>query len=145
MDKCLDLPKDNGHIQATGLDLKKRKQYRYHPLWTVLRNETKFHKMLEFGKVLPALRLSLEKDLSRKELCEEKVVATVISLMERTYIRVGNSSYEKMYGSYGLTTLKDKHVDIHGNEIHFNFKGKKSVMHDITLINKKLAKNRKRV
>lgn len=132
--------KENGHIQATGMDLKKRKQYRYHPLWTVLRNETKFHKMLEFGKVLPALRLSLEKDLSRKELCEEKVVATVISLMERTYIRVGNSSYEKMYGSYGLTTLKDKHVDIHNGEIHFNFKGKKSIMHDITLTNRKLAK-----
>ncbi|MBC7868306.1 MAG: DNA topoisomerase IB, partial [Gloeobacteraceae cyanobacterium ES-bin-316] len=91
--------KENGHIQATGLDAKKRKQYRYHPLWTVLRNETKFHKMLEFGKALPQLRLKMEKDLALKELSEKKVLAAVISLMQRTYIRIGNNSYEKMNGS----------------------------------------------
>lgn len=131
--------KDNGHIQATGIDARKRKQYRYHPLWTVLRNETKFHKMTEFGKALPQLRLKIEKDLSQKELNEKKVLAAVISLMQRTYIRIGNSSYEKMNGSHGLTTLHDKHVNIKGSEISFSFKGKTSIHHDITVTNKKLA------
>ena len=133
-------PIPNGHIQATGLDLKKRKQYRYHPQWNELRNQTKFHKLLEFGKALPKLRLRLEEDMTRQELDEEKVIATVISLMERTYIRIGSNDYEKMYGSYGLTTLKDKHVSIKGNEIVFAFKGKKGVFHEISLKNKKLAK-----
>lgn len=132
--------KENGHIQATGLDLKKRKQYRYHPLWTVLRNETKFHKMIEFGKSLPALRLQLEKDLSIKDLTDKKVLATVISLMERTYIRIGNTTYEKMNGSHGLSTLHDKHVKINGSEISFNFKGKKSIDHAVKLSNRKLAR-----
>lgn len=130
----------NGHIQATGLDVKGRKQYRYHPHWNELRNQTKFHRLLEFGKVLPKLRLRLEEDMAKPELSEEKVIATVISLMERTYIRIGSSDYEKMYGSYGLTTLKDKHVSIKGNEVKFSFKGKKGVFHEITLKNKKLAK-----
>lgn len=80
-------PLPNGHIQATGLDMRKRKQYRYHPLWTVLRNETKFHRLYEFGKALPALRARLENDLTQKELSATKVIATVIGLMERTYIR----------------------------------------------------------
>ena len=130
----------NGHLQATGLDVRSRKQYRYHPMWSVLRNQTKFHRLLEFGKVLPKLRLKLEEDMSHQELSEEKVIATVISLMERTYIRIGSSDYEKMYGSYGLTTLKDKHVSIKGSEMSFSFKGKKGKFHKITLRNKKLAK-----
>ena len=132
--------KPDGHIQATGFDIRQRKQYRYHPLWNLLRGETKFHKLIEFGKVLPALRLQVEKDFSTKELNEKKVIATVISLMERTYIRIGNASYEKMNGSHGLTTLHDKHVNIEGDKISFSFKGKKSVHHDISLKNKKLAK-----
>ena len=78
-------PLDKGHIQATGMDLRKRKQYRYHSLWNVLRNETKFHRLYEFGKLLPALRLKVEQDFNKKELCQEKVLALVISLMERTY------------------------------------------------------------
>ena len=131
--------KDNGHIQATGIDAKNRKQYRYHPLWTVVRNETKFHNMLEFGKSLPLLRLKMEKDIAQKDLNEKKVLAAVISLMQRTYIRIGNSSYEKMNGSHGLTTLHDKHVSIAGAEISFSFKGKTSIHHDITVSNKKLA------
>jgi DNA topoisomerase I len=132
--------KDNGHIQATGYDTKGRKQYRYHPHWEVLRNETKFHRLYEFGKVLPSIRLKVEEDLSKKELSEEKVLATVVSLMERTFIRVGNDDYEKLYGSYGLTTLKDKHVKVNGSTVRFSFKGKKGVYHDITLRNRKLAK-----
>jgi DNA topoisomerase-1 len=129
-----------GHIQATGFDLRKRKQYRYHPLWTALRNETKFHRLYEFGKALPQLRLKLEEDLSKKDLSLERVIATVISLMERTYIRIGNEGYEKLYGSYGLTTLKDKHVSIAGGTVDFSFKGKKGIFHKITLRNKRLAK-----
>jgi DNA topoisomerase-1 len=130
----------NGHIQATGYDVRKRKQYKYHQLWNSLRNQTKFHRLYEFGKALPKIRLKLEEDMTKQELCEEKVIATVISLMERTYIRIGNNDYEKLYGSYGLTTLKDKHVSIKGNELAFCFKGKKGKLHKITLKNKKLAK-----
>jgi DNA topoisomerase-1 len=133
-------PLENGHIQATGLDARKRKQYRYHALWTLIRGETKFHRLYEFGKLLPRLRIQLEKDLQSKELTLEKVLATVISLMERTYIRIGNSNYEKMYGSHGLTTLKDKHVSVNGDKIRFSFRGKKGIQHDITLRNKRLAK-----
>lgn len=134
-------PLDNGHIQATGLDIRRRKQYRYHSLWGHVRSETKFHRLYEFGKLLPRLRSQLQADLQIRELSQEKVLATVISLMERTYIRVGNSSYEKLYGSYGLTTLKDKHVSINGDKIRFAFRGKKGIMHDITLKNKKLARS----
>ncbi|WP_027377857.1 DNA topoisomerase IB [Kaistella palustris] len=130
----------NGHLQATGIDAKKRKQYRYHPLWNALRNHTKFYRMLQFGYALPKIRLQLEKDLARKNLDKTKVLAVVVSLMERTNIRIGNSVYEKLYGSFGLTTLKDKHVEITGRKIHFSFKGKKGIYHDIDLKNSKLAK-----
>lgn len=132
--------KDNGHIQATGFDIRERKQYRYHPLWNLLRNETKFHKLLEFGTQLPNLRLQVEKDLSLPTLNEKKVIATVISLMERTYIRIGNTEYEKTNGSHGLTTLHDKHVQFNRDGVSFSFKGKKGIYHTITLRNKKLAK-----
>jgi len=133
-------PLVNGHIQATGFDLRQRKQYRYHELWNKLRNETKFHRLYEFGKVLPELRLKLEKDLAANELSQQKVLATVISLMERTYIRIGSNEYEKQNGSYGLTTLKDKHVAINGDKMHFTFKGKKGIEHQVSLTNKKLAR-----
>ncbi len=131
--------KKNGHIQATGIDARGRKQYKYHPFWHLLRNETKFHRLYEFGKLLPALRLQLEEDLSKKETCLEKVLATVVSLMERTYIRIGNEDYQKLYGSYGLTTLKDNHVTISGHTVHFCFKGKKGIEHKISLKNKRLV------
>jgi len=133
-------PLDNGHIQATGFDLRKRKQYRYHSLWNVLRNETKFHRLIEFGKRLPELRLKIENDFAKKEMSFDKVLATLLSVMERTYIRIGNNGYEKLYGSYGLTTLKDKHVAISGDSLQFTFKGKKGVEHKISVRNKKLAK-----
>lgn len=132
-------PKENGHLQVTGLDVKNRKQYKYHPDWNKLRNHTKFYRLHEFGTVLPAIRLQLEKDLSLQGLPQEKVLAAVVSLMERTNIRVGNNFYEKLYGSYGLTTLKDKHVKIEGSKLRFSFKGKKGVMHDISIKNKKLS------
>jgi DNA topoisomerase-1 len=129
-----------GHIQATGLDIRGRKQYRYHPLWNSLRSETKFHRLYEFGKVLPILRGQLEEDLRKKGLTQAKVLATVVSLMERTFIRVGNFEYEKANGSYGLTTFKNKHVSISGDTMIFSFTGKKGIHHDVTLRNKRLAR-----
>ena len=133
-------PSGNGHIQATGFDARNRKQYRYHRFWNTLRNETKFHHLYEFGKLLPSLRLKVEEDLAKKELCEERVIATVISLMERTYIRIGNDGYEKLYGSYGLTTLKDRHVTIQGDKLAFSFKGKKGIFQNVSIRNRRLAR-----
>jgi DNA topoisomerase I len=131
---------EHGHIQCTGLDAMSRKQYRYHNKWVEFRNENKFSRLREFGESLPVLRLQVEKDLAQQQLTEEKVIASAISIMERTYIRIGNNIYEKLYGSYGLTTLKDNHVKINGDNISFAFKGKKNIAHTITLKNKRLAR-----
>lgn len=133
-------PSPNGHIQATGHDAIGRKQYRYHPKWHKLQNETKFHRMFEFGKALPQLRRQIGKDLALAGFPETKVMAMLVSLLERTYIRVGNEDYEKLYGSYGLTTMKNKHVNVHGNTITFSFKGKKGVYHKISLRDKRFAR-----
>jgi DNA topoisomerase-1 len=117
-----------------------RKQYRYHAQWSKVRSETKFHRLYEFGRALPAMRKRLEKDIAIGDLSERRVLAAVILLMERTYIRIGNAGYEKMNGSYGLTTLKDKHIAIKSGEMSFSFKGKKGIYHKISLKNKRLAK-----
>jgi DNA topoisomerase-1 len=130
----------NGHLQATGVDTKKRKQYKYHALWNALRNHTKFYRLHQFGKTLPIIREALEKDLSRPGLPQEKVLAAVVCVMELTNIRVGNNLYEKLYGSFGLTTLKDKHVKISGHAIRFMFRGKKGISHNISIKSKRLAK-----
>ena len=132
-------PLANGHLQATGLDTKKRKQYKYHPHWNSLRNHTKFFRLYEFGKALPRIREQLNRDLTLPGLPLDKVLATIVSLMERTSIRIGNNFYEKLYGSFGLTTLKNKHVVISGNEIKFSFRGKKGIDHKISIQNKKLS------
>lgn len=133
-------PYANGHIQATGLDARGRKQYRYHTRWSTLRNETKFHRLYEFGKALPRLRLQVEKDLATRDLNQRRVLATVVSLMERTYIRVGNEDYNKLYGSHGITTLKDNHVEVKGAEVKFCFTGKRGIRHCVTLRNRRLAR-----
>ncbi len=130
----------NGHVQATGLDVRERKQYRYHALWNTVRSQTKFWKLHDFGKALPNMRRQLEKDLALPGLPLQKVLAIAVSLMERTHIRVGNHAYEKLYGSVGLSTLKDKHVAINGSNLKFFFKGKKGVSHTISIKNKKLAR-----
>jgi DNA topoisomerase I len=130
---------DNGHLQATGIDIKKRKQYKYHPHWNSLRNHTKYYRLLEFGNALPSIRAQLQKDISLPGLPVEKVLALVVILMEQTNIRIGNNFYEKLYGSFGLTTLKDRHVVVNGSHTKFIFKGKKGVEHDISLKNKKLS------
>jgi DNA topoisomerase-1 len=130
---------ENGHLQVTGLDTVKRKQYRYHHSWNAFRNQTKYYRLHEFGRKLPALRSQIDKDLSLRGMTQEKVLATVVSLMERTTIRVGSPAYEKRYGSFGLTTLKDKHVAINGKNIKFTFKGKKGINHNISIGSKRLA------
>ncbi|MBC8054483.1 MAG: DNA topoisomerase IB [Sphingobacteriaceae bacterium] len=133
-------PKANAHLQATGIDQAGRKQYRYHHDWAKSRNENKFYRLLEFGKKLPEFRKNLRKDLKRREMDERKVLAISISLMEKTLIRIGNESYKQLYGSYGLSTLRDKHIKIQGNTMKLSFKGKKGVMHDIDLNDRTLAK-----
>lgn len=133
-------PDPNGHLQVTGYDVKGRKQYRYHPLWNALRNHTKYFNLQDFGKALPAIRQQLKKHLAMQGLPQEKVLALVVSLMQCTCIRIGSNIYEKLNGSFGLTTLKDQHVQIKGTSLKFSFKGKKGVYHDITLKNKKLAR-----
>lgn len=133
-------PRANGHLQATGIDAKNRKQYRYHANWNAIRSETKFFRMVAFGESLPLLRARLDKDLKQRELTREKVIAIALSVMEQTLIRVGNAAYEKEYGSYGLTTLKDRHVKASGSEVQFSFKGKKGIYHDITLHDRRLSR-----
>ncbi len=133
-------PKTNSHLQATGIDTKNRKQYRYHPKWNAIRSQTKFFRMVAFGQALPLLRSRLAKDLRVESLTREKVIAIALSVMEQTLIRVGNAAYEKEYGSYGLTTLKDRHVKMDGREVRFSFKGKKGIYHDITLSDRRLSR-----
>lgn len=133
-------PKANAHLQATGIDQAGRKQYRYHHDWAKSRNENKFYRLLEFGKKLPEFRRNLKKDLSRREMDERKVLAISVSLMEKTLIRIGNESYKQLYGSYGLSTLRDKHIKINGNSMKLSFKGKKGVLHDIDLNDRMLAR-----
>lgn len=132
-------PYENGHLQATGFDARSRKQYRYHSRWIQLRGMTKFHRLLEFGRALPEIRKMLQKDLRLQGLPFRKVLAALVSLMEETNIRIGSALYERLYGSYGLVTLKDKHVKLKGGTIRFIFTGKKGVSHDISIRNKKLA------
>ena len=115
-------PDANGHIQATGRDAKGRKQYRYHPRWHQVRDATKYDRMIAFGEALPLIRARTEADLALRGLSRQKVLATVLRLLEATLIRVGNEEYARANGSYGLTTMRDEHVDIAGGTIHFEFR-----------------------
>jgi len=133
-------PFENGHLQFTGTDAAGRKQYRYHADWNKIRNQSKYHRLQNFASHLPDIRKQVDKDLSRPNLDHEKVVALVVRLMELTSIRVGNESYKKLYGSFGLTTLQDRHVKIEGSNLKFEFKGKKGVFHKIALQSRKLAR-----
>jgi DNA topoisomerase-1 len=133
-------PYDNGHLQFTGTDAAGRKQYRYHPYWNKIRNQSKYHRLQTFAAHLPAIRKQVDHDLARHKLDHEKVVALVVRLMELTSIRVGNESYKKLYGSFGLTTLMNRHVKVEGSKLNFEFKGKKGVMHKVALQSKKLAR-----
>lgn len=133
-------PTEKGHLQATGLDARGRKQYRYHPKWTAVRGHAKFFHLYEFGQCLPSVRKKLDEDLSERSLTKRKVLAAAVSIMADTGIRVGNNEYEKLYGSFGLTTLKDGHAQITADSVRFQFKGKKGVYQDVSLSSKKLAR-----
>lgn len=130
----------NGHLQATGKDTKKRKQYFYHPEWRKVRSQHKFNRMLLFGAHLPLIRSTTERHLRQHHLSREKVLATVVQLLENTLIRVGNSQYAQKNRSYGLTTLRDRHVETKGDKIKFEFRGKSGVEHEIELRDRKLAR-----
>lgn len=133
-------PNRKAHLQATGIDVAGRKQYRYHHEWTSRRSDSKYFRLLEFGKVLPQVRKRIAKDLRRKELDELKVLAICVQFMQKTLIRIGNEAYKQLYGSYGLSTLKDKHVKINGNKMLLSFVGKKGVKHEVVLNDKTLAR-----
>ncbi len=129
----------DGHLQATGRDAKGRKQYRYHPDWRAERERTKFEQLAEFGQGLDELRAKIDEDLRRPGLPPERVVALVLSLMDRTLIRVGNDEYRRTNGTYGLTTLCRQHVAVDGGRLRFRFKGKGGYRHDVRLTDRRLA------
>ena len=133
-------PDPLGHIQATGRDARGRKQYRYHPKWREARDETKYHRMLAFARALPSIRERIEADLRRSGLPREKVLATVVRLLESSLIRVGNDEYAKQNRSFGLTTMRDRHAKINGSEIQFRFRGKHGKEHKISLRDRRLAR-----
>jgi DNA topoisomerase-1 len=133
-----------GHLQATGRDARGRKQYRYHERWRELRDENKYARMLAFGKSLPRVRRQLEEHLATPGLSRNKVMAAVISLLDATLIRVGNSQYARDNQSYGLTTLLNEHVEVKGSAIAFQFRGKSGVEHQVNLKDKRLAQIIKR-
>jgi DNA topoisomerase-1 len=132
-------PLNNGHIQATGLDERGRTQYRYHTDWQNARRETKYRRMRAFGFSLPKIRRQVVADTQLSGMPREKVIATLVDLLEKTLIRVGNEEYAKENKSYGLTTMQNKHVEVDQHEITFIFKGKSNQFHEITLKDKKLA------
>jgi len=129
-----------GHLQAVGRDGKKRKQYTYHPKWHEVRDETKYHRMIAFGKSLSRIREHVDRALSTSGLQREKVLATIVRLLERTLIRVGNEEYTKQNGSFGLTTMRNRHVDIQGGKVSFYFRGKSGIKHAISFHDDYLAK-----
>ncbi|ARS35118.1 DNA topoisomerase IB [Pontibacter actiniarum] len=129
-----------GHLQVTGRDEKGRKQYIYHPQWQVARSLTKFGRMIEFGEHLPKLRERIQEDITSRKLDRRKVTAVVLSIMDNALIRIGNRHYAKSNKSFGLTTLRDRHVKINGSNIKFTFKGKKGVEHEIDLKDRRLAR-----
>lgn len=137
-------PRANAHLQATGRDARGRKQYRYHPEWTAVRDATKYARMLDFVNKLPALRRQLRSDLGARGLPRHKVVATVVQLLEASLIRVGNEEYARQNRSFGLTTILDRHATITSSTIRFKFRGKSGKMHDITLADPRLARIAKR-
>jgi len=133
-------PDVNGHLQATSRDARGRKQYRYHKRWREIRDETKYGRMIAFAETLTKIRDRVNKDMGQPGLPREKVLATVVQLLETTLIRVGNEEYAKDTNSYGLTTLKDHHVDISGFSLRFAFKGKSGVRHAIDLRDRRLSR-----
>ena len=133
-------PSPNGHIQATGRDARRRKQYRYHERWREVRDENKYEKMLLFGEKLGKIRRRVKKDMAFPGLPQEKVLATVVALLETTSIRVGNEEYARENKSFGLTTMLNRHVDVKGATVSFRFRGKSGIMHEREVEDPRVAK-----
>lgn len=134
-------PYPNGHLQATGYDARRRKQYRYHPLWNQISQEEKFSHLMDFAKHLPKIRTAVKKDLELVGTQRRKVIAAVVWLLENTLIRIGNEEYERDNKSFGLTTLKNRHASVsYKDNIVFQFKGKSGVYHNVSIKNKKVAR-----
>ncbi len=133
-------PYKNGHLQATGRDARGRKQYRYHPLWRQIRDETKYRRLVDFARSLPKIREAVDNDLRQPGLTKRKVLATLVRLLESTLIRVGNEEYAKQNRSYGLTTLRDHHATVDGTKLRFRFRGKSGKEHCIGIRDRRLAK-----
>jgi DNA topoisomerase I len=133
-------PSANGHIQATGRDARRRKQYRYHERWREVRDENKYEKTVLFGQALAKIRRRVEADLALAGLPRNKVLATVVRLLERTFIRVGNEEYARENKSFGLTTMRDQHVEVKGSKLRFQFRGKSGIKHEVDVDDRHIAK-----
>jgi len=133
-------PDPDGHVQATGRDVKGRKQYRYHPRWREVRDGNKYERMIAFGRALPRIRERVEKDLALPGLSREKILATVVRLLEVTLIRVGNEEYARHNDSFGLATMRDRHVRVNGSALRFQFRGKSGILHAVDLEDRRLAR-----
>ena len=133
-------PLPNGHIQATGRDDRGRKQYRYHERWRTIRDENKYDRILTFAAALPKIRRRVQADLKLPGLKREKVLAAVVQLLERTFIRVGNEEYARQNKSFGLTTMKDHHVKVRGKKLRFRFRGKGGKEHEVDFMDRRVAK-----
>jgi DNA topoisomerase-1 len=133
-------PDPRGHLQATGRDARGRKQYRYHPRWREVRDETKYGRMIEFGRAIPVIRRRTALDLRKNGLPRRKVLAAVVQLLEKTFIRVGNDEYARTNNSFGLTTMRDGHVKVNGSKVRFIFRGKSGVSHALELDDRRLAR-----
>ena len=133
-------PSANGHIQATGRDARKRKQYIYHERWRELRDENKYERIVSFGKTLPKIRRTVSKDLSLPGLPRNKVLAAIVQLLELSFIRVGNQEYARENKSFGLTTMQDRHVDVAGSKLRFRFRGKGGREHEVDVTDRRIAR-----
>ena len=133
-------PSPNGHIQATGRDARGRKQYRYHDRWREVRDETKYDRIVTFAAGLPKIRRRVGRDLKLPGLPRNKVLATVVQLLERTFIRIGNEEYVRENKSFGLTTMRDRHVNVKGAKLRFRFRGKSGRQHEIDITDRRIAK-----
>jgi DNA topoisomerase-1 len=137
-------PTENGHLQATGRDARRRKQYRYHPRWREVRDEVKYGRMLAFGAALPVIRARTKSDLEADGLPREKVLAALVQLLEKTLIRIGNEEYARTNKSFGLTTMRDGHVEVKGSTLIFEFRAKSGIQQTVDLREPKLAKTVKK-
>jgi DNA topoisomerase-1 len=132
-------PREDGHLQAVGRDARRRKQYRYHDSYRQIRDERKFNRMAAFGAALPKIRAQIQTDLSTRGMCKQKILAAIVQLLDSVAIRIGNEDYARQNASFGLTTLRNDHVEVTGQTIHFHFRGKSGQLHKMKLTDRRLA------